>query len=354
MSQENMSYIPLSEPIPITEQIWPEGTKPLVCTRTMTYNHEIFIRECIEGILSQKTTFPVRVCIHDDASTDKTAEIVREYQERYPNLIWAYYQKENSYRSPNKIEMRAEFMGWSYEGKYQALCEGDDYWTDSLKLQDQCEVLENNNNIIICFGGFERKNLNSGNSKAELRYPIGRHKELKNEYGYEFTLNDTKRIWLTKTLTAMMRVNQEIEEKIISHNYPRDVTRFYYYLKNGNGFYLNRRLGVYNAHDGGLHSADSRRGKILNRYYMIKEMYDVNRDNYTRYAYLRVVMDAINYNLYRKEDEKIEDYSVLLRQWFSNYKGLEEVFLLGFVLLPTDKMKRFKKNMRDIVSRLKV
>lgn len=144
MTEETQyNYTPLPEAIPITEQKWPEGTIPLVHTRTMTYMHENYIRDCIEGILMQKTTFPVQVLIHDDASTDKTPEIVKEYEQKYPRLIKAYYQKENSHTKKDKIERRAEFLSWRI-GKYEALCEGDDYWTDSLKLQRQVEFLERN------------------------------------------------------------------------------------------------------------------------------------------------------------------------------------------------------------------
>jgi len=147
---ENYKYTPLIEPIPIIEQVWPEGTIPLVHTRTMTYNHENFIRDCIEGILMQKTTFPVQVLIHDDASTDKTAEIIKEYESKYPHLIKAFYQEENSYSMPDKHKRREVFMTWRI-GKYEAICEGDDYWTDPLKLQKQVDFMEENPDCSLCF-----------------------------------------------------------------------------------------------------------------------------------------------------------------------------------------------------------
>ncbi|PTM17832.1 MAG: glycosyl transferase family 2, partial [Bacteroidetes bacterium] len=75
--------------MPLKEQSWPEGTRPLLCTSTFCFQHETYVRQCIESILMQRTTFPVRVCIHDDASTDKTAEVIRSYQEAYPGKIWA-------------------------------------------------------------------------------------------------------------------------------------------------------------------------------------------------------------------------------------------------------------------------
>ncbi|WP_114752688.1 glycosyltransferase [Pleomorphovibrio marinus] len=146
-AKDKWNYVPLSEPIPITKQVWPKGTIPLVCIRTMTFMHENYVDDCISGILMQKTTFPVRVCIHDDASKDKTAELVRKYQAKYPNLIWAYFQNENSYRHPNRKAMRSKFWEFFKVGKYFALCEGDDYWTDPLKLQKQVEFLEENKDI---------------------------------------------------------------------------------------------------------------------------------------------------------------------------------------------------------------
>jgi glycosyltransferase involved in cell wall biosynthesis len=126
------------------------GTKlPLVSICCTTYNHEKYIRDAIEGFLMQKTTFPVEILIHDDASTDKTAQIVKEYAENHSDLIITIFQTENQYSQgikpwPNFVFPRAR-------GKYIALCEGDDYWTDPLKLQKQVDFLEEYTEYNICF-----------------------------------------------------------------------------------------------------------------------------------------------------------------------------------------------------------
>lgn len=151
--QQKYIYIPLSEPIPINEQVWPEGTLPLVSICSITYNHEPFIRECLEGFLMQKTTFPVEIIIHDDASTDKTAEIIKEYELKYPNLFKPIYQVENQF-SKKQGSIYARFVYPKAKGKYIAICEGDDYWIDPLKLQKQVDFLEANPEYGMCHTNF--------------------------------------------------------------------------------------------------------------------------------------------------------------------------------------------------------
>lgn len=130
----------LKKPLRITEQTWPEETVPAVSVFCITYNHEKFIRDAIEGFLMQETTFPVEIFVHDDASTDGTDQIVKEYAEKYPQLFRTVLQAENQYA---KDGFRFVFEHLAHlRGKFVALCEGDDYWTNSHKLLKQVDVLE--------------------------------------------------------------------------------------------------------------------------------------------------------------------------------------------------------------------
>ena len=117
------------------------NTLPLASIRCLTYNHEQYIRQCLDGFVMQKTNFPFEIIIHDDASTDKTAEIIREYAEKYSN-IHAILETENQYSKHDGS--LARIVNQAIRGKYVALCEGDDYWTDPLKLQKQVDFLEKN------------------------------------------------------------------------------------------------------------------------------------------------------------------------------------------------------------------
>src|SRR5690606_25359461 len=102
-----------------------------------------FIRQCLDGIFMQKCNFEYEILIHDDASTDDTQKIIKEYQQKYPEIIKPILQTENQY-SKGVRGIMARFNFPRAKGKYIALCEGDDYWTDPLKLQKQIDFLENN------------------------------------------------------------------------------------------------------------------------------------------------------------------------------------------------------------------
>src|SRR5699024_4878444 len=113
----------------------------------ITYNHENYIRDTLDGFLMQETEFPFEILIHDDASTDKTPQIIKEYQSRYPNLFNPIYQSENQL-SKGGISPNLEFNYPRATGKYIALCDGDDYWTNPYKLEKQVQFLERNEKFV--------------------------------------------------------------------------------------------------------------------------------------------------------------------------------------------------------------
>ena len=122
----------------------------LVAIHCLVYNHEPYLRDCLEGFVMQQTNFPFVVIVHDDASTDGSAAIIREYEEKYPDIIKPIYEKENQWRKGTLTKV----MNTAIEAtgaKYVAMCEGDDYWIDPLKLQKQVDFMETNLDYSLCF-----------------------------------------------------------------------------------------------------------------------------------------------------------------------------------------------------------
>lgn len=143
------TYEPLPHPVRITEQTWPAHIRPLVSIVCITYNHESFIKDCLEGFLMQETTFPVEILIHDDASTDRTPIIIRDYESRYPHLVKTIYQNNN--KLSKGINVFTIFILPKLMGKYAALCEGDDFWIHPRKLATQIDLMEQHSEINLCF-----------------------------------------------------------------------------------------------------------------------------------------------------------------------------------------------------------
>ena len=130
------------------------STPSPVAVYCLTYNHEAYIREALEGFLRQKTDFPFRVVVHDDASTDGTPAILREYERRYPDFFQCVYQTENQFQKGVHIP-QAILRPW-LTAPYIAVCEGDDYWCDPLKLQMQVDYMRAHPDCTLCVHDTER------------------------------------------------------------------------------------------------------------------------------------------------------------------------------------------------------
>lgn len=137
----------------------------IVCN---AYNHGKYIRDALEGFVMQKTDFRFEVLIHDDASPDNTADIIREYEQKYPDIIKPIYQKENKYSKG--IWVTGEYQYSRVSGKYIALCEGDDYWTDPYKLQKQYDALKAHPDIDICAHSSDLRYASDGSLKGTIHY----------------------------------------------------------------------------------------------------------------------------------------------------------------------------------------
>jgi len=129
---------------------------PVVSVCMVTYNHEAYIRQAIEGVMMQKTDFEFELVIGEDCSTDKTREICFEYQKKYPDKIRVLWWHENLYKLNHPAGLNFERTSSHCRGEFMAICEGDDYWIDPLKLQKQVDVMRKHPNVGWCFCGSKR------------------------------------------------------------------------------------------------------------------------------------------------------------------------------------------------------
>lgn len=236
--------------LPLKDQVWGDDAIPLVSISCITFNHAAYIRECLDGFLMQQTNFPVEILIHDDASTDGTEEIVREYERKYPHIIKALYEEENQWIKGRRGSIIFNFP--RAKGKYIAMCEGDDYWVDKQKLQRQVDCLETDSELILVY------------TDAFYFYESTREMELKKTVSIKSLeeLLVRNRIW---TLTTCFRAsilegyNLHYYEKL--KNFPfGDYTLWLYAYLEGKGKYLPIATSVYRVlGESASHSKDSNR-----------------------------------------------------------------------------------------------
>jgi len=240
--------------------------KPLVSIITLVYNHAPFIRQCIESILMQKTTFPFELLIHDDASTDGSADIIREYEAHYPNILKPVYQKENQ-RSQGK-SILTKHVYPKIKGKYVAMCDGDDYWIDPLKLQKQVDFLESHLDYSICGGQY----YDLVDEKNEIFKNIGMLRNMKNyPQGRTITLDkifDDYILWL---LTVCFK--KEVIDEMMKIEVGRDDVIYAVALEMGKGFVFPDYFGVYRLHKGGIWTGTSYQKRMETNEKLLTLMY---------------------------------------------------------------------------------
>lgn len=299
---------------------------PLVSVTVTTYQHAAYIKDCLEGILMQKTNFPFEIIIGEDESTDGTREICIEYAEKYPDKIRLFLRnRETSQLYDENGKFVKRFNGlWtrmSARGKYIALCEGDDYWTDPLKLQIQVNVLEKHPQYVFCCHRFKRYIQNEGVFENDFTSDW-----YENNENYEIDTNILFNIWPTSTLTMMIRKNAVYNASKNTQNFKHsmDVHFFYYLLKEGKGISINRIMAVYRVHEGGISSGLNRDKFITKAYLVHKELHEANRHEESlrkKYFTYLIRMQTETSQSFRKKMR-------IFKEGLNAYKGRKELLSL--------------------------
>lgn len=236
----------------------------LVSICCITHNHEKYIRNAIEGFLIQETEFPIEIIIHDDASSDRTPEIIREYKNKNHSLFRIILQDENQW-SKGEGSIYSRFVFPKARGKYIALCEGDDYWTDPLKLQKQIDFLESNLDYSV--------------SSHEIEFKYDGVKPEKYQYGNPIVDADFEQILMSDLFiafnsmvfrTQFVNPNPSWFDKAGGHK-----ALIYYLASKGKNHHFMDAMGVKRRNPGGVtikNKEERKRTKLKRQIFLLNNL----------------------------------------------------------------------------------
>lgn len=293
----------------------------------LAYNHEKYIGDAIEGFLMQKTTFPIEIIINEDASTDDTARIIKEYEERYPDIIRPIYHTKNQYSLG--ININDKFMVPLARGKYIALCDGDDYWTDANKLQNQYDAMEANPSCHMCLHKVRELNLSSGKSNTfiprnEIRTGI--------LSSYDFFVELGKSNFFNEVCYFFRR--EDYAE--YQHNYPNfakasmktktdDTPMLLYFGQLGDVYYYNEDMAIYRHFVSGSWSdsfSNASNEQIIAWCSSGQEMYTLFNE-FTNQKYAKPLERKLKFIRY-KLAEANEDYATMTSEYCKEILDAQE------------------------------
>lgn len=302
------------------------NNNPLVSICCLSYNQAGYIQECLDSFLMQQTSFRIEILIHDDASTDGTDKIIRQYAEKYPDTIFPLFEVENQLSKGMNGKMDITFNYSRARGKYIASCEGDDYWTDPLKLQKQVDFMESHPDYSVCFHRCTHLYEETGEQTEDECGSFFNN----GEEGIDISDDMFWNQWITQPLSMLFRVSAFNPEWQKKYKYYRDIHEIYHLLSVGKGYLFGFNGGVYRKHSGGVHSMISKEKYCRVALKLDKEFYHVSPNRGTKKRYCDTLQDAINLE---KKAHKL--------------KALRYA-LLQFAL--SSKAKRFGKNCISIFS----
>lgn len=328
--------------------------EPLVSICCITYNHEKYIADALDSFLNQKASFQFEIIIHDDASTDNTPKIIRQYAEKYPDIIKPIYQKENQYAKGTEIY--AKFIFPLVKGHYIATCEGDDYWIDHRKIEKQVRFLENNQDYIMCFHAVKIVDIN--------RKFVGRYLGLFGQGSKKIDMKEVTKGGVVHVSSRLVRAEfaRKIEPEWISKARYRDYAMALYMAAEGNVFYRDEvmsayRIGVENSMMTNLSNNYSKKKDIehqlnnievlemADQYYDYRHHNDIEATKLMSQVIILFLKNNYSHWAIKKYKKYMKEYG-----FFSFVKLLilkKCPIIGGLLVLLKDKMIRFKADLAN-------
>jgi glycosyltransferase involved in cell wall biosynthesis len=303
--------------------------KPLLSVLVWTYNHAAFIHETIDNILNQKTNFDYEIIISDDCSTDGTTDIVRRYQQEFPDRIKLLISRKNIFSINGAIGIRSFNQ---VRGKYVAFVEGDDYWTNNNKLQKQIDFLESNPEFSMSA------------HKAETIDQTKNEKALSGNFGEfpggVFTTKDILTHHFIPTLSLVFRKSALNLPDWYLRVRSGDIAQELIISLAGKGMFFNDSMGVYRQHDGGITKKIVDHDKIYRQdYCLYRNFQKMTGNRFIGLINKRLcIIDLGYFGCKLKSRQWVTAISALLRAWKKCPKYVTFDFFLSLLNLKTKKM----------------
>lgn len=302
----------------------------MVTVVMLAFNHEKWISQAIDGIVGQKTNFRFKLFVHDDCSTDNTKQMIEQYHKKYPDIIEPFYETENLYTKHIKITQTVLLP--HIKSKYIALCEGDDYWTDSSKLQQQVDYMEGHKDCTLCFHNADF--VDTKGNKLKPFYP----QNIWNDLEIERKLSRSERadfhvaemLKLDFTPTASFLYRYDLYQELAKFDSSLDLLIRLVATNMGYAHYINKKMSAYRT--GNSQSASgvlqNSEQKLFRGFYRVHCTILDEFDQYTNLQFHREIMK-------QKERKKLIVYASTLNlnevRKSSEYKDLKKVYVIKTV-----------------------
>jgi len=241
-----------------------------------TYNHVNYIKDALDGLVSQQTDFSYKVTVFDDASTDGTSDIVRAYAKKYPEIIDAIISEENIYHHPDSKKIIADIWKNHLTGKYMAFCEGDDFWIDSNKLQIQVDYMESHPKCSIYMHNALWLNCQNGEMRAgnafrgNGEWDVAAEELIMQYNGYP------------STASFLFKIEQVEKPEFFTELSCSDYSTVLYALATGDVHYSSRIMSVYRVFSGGSYAVRMQQDAGLRIYFYLSLLIFIAKyDRYT-------------------------------------------------------------------------